>query len=152
MDTATNNTCKDNLRDILYAHALRLTKNNHRLAHELLQETLSQIAHSTIAYSTLESFTAQACKAMTRIYLTTMREADIRELQQLCYSPHGMAYTQAEIINTMSRLTPQQAAVVTLRLKGYSHSQIARATGHTTQWVNSNMLKACQRLRNTWSN
>ena len=152
MDTATNNTCKDNLRDILYAHALRLTKNNNRLAHELLQETLSQITHNAIAYNTVESFITHACKVMTRTHRTTMREADIRELQQLCYSPHGMAYTQAEIINTMSRLTPQQAAVVTLRLKGYSHSQIARATGHTTQWVNSNMLKACQRLRNTLSN
>ena len=152
MDTATNNTCKDDLRNTLYAHALRLTKNNYRLAQELLQETLSQIAHNATAYSTLESFTAQACKAMTRIYLTTMREADIHELHQLCYTPHGTPCTPAEIIHAMSRLTPQQAAVVTLRLKGYSHSQIARATGHTTQWVNSNMLKACQRLRNTWSN
>ena len=152
MDTATNNTCKDNLRDILYAYALRLTKNNNRLAQELLQETLSQIAHNATAYSTLESFTSHACKAMTRIYLTTMREADIRELQQLCYSPHGTPCTPAEIIHAMSRLTPQQATVITLRLKGYSHSQIAHATGHTTQWVNSNMLKACQRLRNTLSN
>ena len=152
MNTTTNSTCKDNLRNTLYAHALRLTKNNHRLAQELLQETLSQITHNAIAYNTVESFITHACKVMTRTHRTTMREADIHELHQLCYTPHGTPCTPAEIIYAMSRLTPQQATVITLRLKGYSHSQIARATGHTTQWVNSNMLKACQRLRNTLSN
>ena len=152
MDTATNSTCKDNLRNTLYAHALRLTKNNNRLAHELLQETLSQIAHNATAYSTLESFTAQACKAMTRIYLTTMREADIRELQQLCYSPHGMAYTQAEIINTMSRLTPQQATVITLRLKGYTPAIIAKQMGDTTNHVKAHIQQATHILNHIWDN
>ena len=152
MDTATNNTCKDNLRDILYAYALRLTGNNMLLAHELLQETLSQITHKAKAYATTDSFMADAYKVMTHTFLTSMHDADISELHRLCYNPHGMAYTQAEIIHAMSRLTPQQATIITLRLKGYTHSQIASATGHTTKWVNSNMLKASQRLRNIWSN
>ena len=147
-----NTTTPGDLRNALYAYALRLTKNNHRFAQELLQETLSRITHNAIAYNTVEGFITHACKVMTRTYCTTMREADIHELHQLCYSPHGTVCTPAEIILAMSRLTPQQATVITLRLKGYSHSQIARTTGHTTQWVNSNMLKACQRLRNTLSN
>ena len=153
MNTPTLHTGSKCLCDDLYAYALRLTKNDNRLAVELLLETLSQITHKASGYSSIDSFMADAYKVMRHAFLFSMRnDADIQELRRLCYHAHGTEYTPAEIIHAMSRLTPHQATVITLRLKGYSHSQIARATGHTTQWVNSNILKACQRLRNTLSN
>ena len=152
MNTTTHGTNTDSLRDALYAYALELTHNNSCLAQELLQETLSQIVHEAISYSTISSFMTHTCKVMKHTYNTTIHEADMRELHRLCYYANGTAYTPEEIIYAMSRLTPQQATVVTLCLKGYSADEIARTTGHTTQWVNSNILKSRQRLRNLRDN
>ena len=79
---------------------------------------------------------------------TTIHYADIQELHRLCYHGPGAGHTPREIIHGMSLLTPHQATVVTLILKGYSTTEIARATGHSIQWVKTNTIKAIQRLRN----
>ena len=148
MDTTTHGASTDDLRNALYAYALKLTGYNKTRALELLHETLSQITHNATAHINTDCFMAHAGAVMQQAHTTTMHHADIQELYRLCYHGPGASYTPREIIRGMSRLTPHQATVVTLILKGYGTTEIARSTGHSIQWVKSNTIKAIQRLRN----
>ena len=148
MNTTPHGADNDDLRDALYAYALKLTRNNSTQAKELLHETLSQITHNATAHNSIDSFMSHAGSVMRHANETTIHYADIHELHRLCYHGTGTSYRPREIIHGMSLLTPHQATVVTLILKGYSTTEIARATGHSIQWVKTNTIKAIQRLRN----
>ena len=151
MDTTTHGASTDDLSDALYAYALKLTGYNKTRALELLNETLSQITHNATAHINTDCFMAHAGAIMRHAHTTTMHHADIQELYRLCYHGQGADYSPREIIHGMSLLTPHQAAVVTLILKGYSTTEIARTTGHSIQWVKHNTIKAIQRLRNIYT-
>ena len=151
MDTTTHGASTDDLRNALYAYALKLTGYNSNQAKELLNETLSQITHNATAHNSIDSFMAHASSVMRHAHATTMRHTDMHELYRLCCHAQGTASSPRDTIYAMSRLTPHQAAVVTLALKGYSTTEIARTTGHSIQWVKNNTIKAIQRLRNIHS-
>lgn len=148
MNTTPHGADNDDLHNALYAYALKLTRNNSTQAKELLHETLSQITHNATAHNSIDSFMSHAGSVMRHANETTIHYADIHELHRLCYHGQGADYSPREIIHGMSLLTPHQATVVTLILKGYSTTEIARATGHSIQWVKTNTIKAIQRLRN----
>ena len=148
MDTTTHGASTDDLSDALYAYALKLTGYNKTRALELLNETLSQITHNATAHINTDCFMAHAGAIMRHAHTTTMHHADIQELYRLCNHGPGASYTPREVIHSMSRLTPHQATVVTLILKGYGTTEIALTTSHRIQWVKHNTIKAIQRLRN----
>ena len=148
MNTTPHGASTDDLRDALHAYALKPTGYNKTRALELLNETLSQITHNATAHINTDCFMAHAGAVMRHANETTIHYADVQGLYHLCYHGTGTNYTAKEIIHGMSLLTPHQATVVTLILKGYSTTEIARATGHSIQWVKTNTIKAIQRLRN----
>ena len=148
MDTTTHGASTGDLRNALYAYALKLTGYNKTRALELLNETLSQITHNATAHNSIDSFMSHAGSVMRHANETTIHHADVQELYHLCYHGPETSYSPREIIHGMSLLTPHQATVVTLILKGYSTTEIARATGHSIQWVKTNTIKAIQCLRN----
>ena len=155
MNTTTHHPSADDLHNALHAYALTLTAGNRHQANELLQETLLHITHNATAHVTTGSLITCVMKAMRDIHQRPTPYTDINELNRLCYNGTSLnhaAYTQQEIMHAMSRLTPQQATVVTLRLKGYTPQEIAHTTGYSTAMVHTNLIKACQRLKTVWSN
>ena len=146
------------LREELYTHALKLTDSNRHFAEELIQKTISRVADEATAYDATISFATWIKMIMENIHLDTCHNAEIRHLHHLCF--HGTAnpfapdynstYSTREIIYAMSRLTPDQAAVVTLRLQGYGHPLIARAMHLTPKQVKTHILQACYTLNHVW--
>ena len=84
----------------------------------------------------------------------------IHHLHRLCY--HGIpahtatfeesSYSTRQTYHTMSRLSPMQAAAITLRLKGYTHCQIARKMGTTTSLAKHHLIMARRILDKIWYN
>ena len=155
MNTTTHHPNADDLYNTLYAYAFTLTDGNRHQANELMQEALLHITHNATAHATTDGLIASIVATMNEKHRHPALHADINELNRLCYNGTSLsdaAYTQREIIYAMSRLTPHQATVVTLRLKGYTPQEIADTTGHSTAWVHTNLIKASQRLKTIWSN
>ena len=143
----------------VYAH--RLTGDNPHLANELLHETLTRLTERATAYPpTIISFTAWAKIVMKNAFHETIANADFHELHHLAY--HGTLnpmlparnkeYTIAEQIQTMSRLTPHQAAAATLRLNGYTHKEIATQMGITLKRAKAHLAQARHIIATTWDN
>ena len=155
MSKKTQDAGKNDLRNALYAYALTLTTGNMHQAQELLHETLLSITHRATSHATTTSLISNITANMRDINQHPTQYTDIEELSSLCYNGKpfdSTAYTTQETMHAMSRLTPHQATVVTLRLKGYTPQEIADTTGHSTAWVQTNLTKACQCLKTIWSN
>ncbi len=142
-----------------YAH--RLTNGNPQLAGKLLHETLSRLTERAAAYPpALIGFTTWAKIVMKSAFHETVENADLHELHHLAYrgtlSPMMPArdkeYTLLEQIQMMSRLTPHQAAATALRLKGYTHREIARQMGITTKCARRHLAQARQIIATAWDN
>ena len=152
------NTIK--LHETLFSLALQLTDDDPHLAQELLQATMQHIIQPATTYLPTTSFTSWAKTIMENTYHTTIKAGDIQLLHHQCHrSPSHTAtpqdddtYNIKEAIYIMSKLSPQQAAVITLRLQGYAHSQIAHKMNITTHNVNTHILQAQHILNHVWDN
>ena len=148
------------LRYTLYAFALGLTDGDKPLAKELLDDTLMHISRTATTYSPSTSFTVWAKATMKNVYYSKHHGDSIHHLHRLCY--HGIpshtatseesSYSTRHIYRTMSRMSPSQAAAVTLRLKGYTHCQIARKMGTTTSLAKEHLIRARRILDKIWYN
>ena len=149
-----------NLRQVLHAHALKLTNGNQHLSQELLHNTIKRIAATAAAYHPGLGFIAWAKMVMENTFDATTPCADVCKLRYLCYHgtitptthSHDGTYTTHQQLHTMSRLTPHQAAVVTLRLKGYTPAIIAKQMGNTTNHVKAHIQQATHILNHIWDN
>ena len=144
---------------VLYAYALRLTCGNKYIADGLVAETLTRIKKRGMAYpATIVSFTIWARMVMKNAFHETVPDADKRELYYLFYygslnpivpvwdGAHGLR----EQINIMSRLTPQQAAAMTLLLNGYSLDVIASEMNVSVECVKSHLVNARLAMMRTY--
>ena len=156
-----NNKHPDSMHHALCAYAHRLTGGNPHLADKLLAATLTRLAESATAYPpTLIDLTTWAKIVMKSAFHETVENADLHELHHLAYrgtlSPMMPArdkeYTLLEQIQMMSRLTPHQAAATALRLKGYTHREIARQMGITTKCARRHLAQARQIIATAWDN
>ena len=142
-----------------YAH--RLTGGNPLLANKLLHETLTRLTERATAYPpALIDFTTWAKIVMKNAFHETTKDADFHELRHLTYHgtlnpmlpAHNKEYTIAEQIQTMSRLTPHQAAAVTLRLNGYTHKEIATHMNITVKRAKAHLAQARHVIATAWDN
>ena len=146
------------LSEIMYAHALRLTNDKH-LAEKLIQETMLQIKERT-THSASITFVTWIRMIMENTYLATFKDADIQQLHRLCFCGstnlfainYHDTYSTKEIYFVMSRLSPGQAAAVTLRLQGYKPNEIARKMRITTQRAEKHLAEATHNLIHTMDN
>ena len=156
-----NNRHPDNMHRTLCAYAHRLTGGNQHLADKLLAATLTRLAERATAYPpTVISFTIWAKIVMKNTFHETTANADFHELHHLAY--HGTLnpmlparnkeYTIAQQIQTMSRLTPHQAAAATLRLNGYSHKEIAAQMGISVKHAKEHLAQARHIIATAWDN
>lgn len=147
------------LSEIMYAHALRLTNDKH-LADKLIQETMLQIREKAATYIAGMPFVTWIKMIMENTYLATFKDADLQQLHRLCFCGstnlfainYHDTYSTKEIYFVMSRLTPGQAAAVTLRLKGYNPDEIARKMRITTQRAEKHLAEATHNLIHTMDN
>lgn len=145
--------------EVLYAYALKLTGNKHQ-AEKLIQETMLQIKEKATAYNTSIPFVTWTKMIMENTHLSTFKDADIQQLRHLCFcgstnpfkTDDNSTYSMKEIYLVMSRLSPTQATVVTLRLKGYNPSEIASKMGITTQCAVKHLAEATYNLMHTMDN
>lgn len=156
-----NNRNSDSMHRMLRAYAHQLTGNTPHLADKLLAETLSHLATRATAYPpTLIGFNTWAKIVMKNTFHRTIENADFHELHHLAHrgtlNPmlpvSNKEYTLLEQIQMMSRLTPHQAATVTLRLHGYAHTTIAQAMNTTTAQVRNHLRQARHTLIHAWDN
>ena len=142
-----------------YAH--RLTNGNPHLADKLLAATLTRLAESATAYPpTLIDLTTWAKMVMQNTFRQTTKDADLHELHHLAYRGtlnlmqpcSSKEYSLGEQILMISRLTPHQAAATALRLKGYTHREIARQMGITTKCARRHLAQARQIIATAWDN
>lgn len=147
------------LSEIMYAHALRLTNDKH-LAEKLIQETMLQTREKAATYIAGMPFVTWIKMIMENTYLATFKDADLQQLHRLCFCGstnlfainYHDTYSTKEIYFAMSRLTPGQAAAVTLRLKGYKPNEIARKMRITTQRAEKHLAEATHNLIHTMDN
>jgi DNA-directed RNA polymerase specialized sigma24 family protein len=156
-----NNPNTDSMHRALRAYALKLTCGNLHLADKLYADTLSRIAQTATAHvPTIMPFTTWAKMVMHNTFHATVPDADRRHLYHLTHigNPNPLIpvsdkeYTLREQMHIMSRLTPHQAAVVTLRLKGYTPAIIAKQMGNTTNHVKAHIQQATHILNHIWDN
>ena len=148
------------LREVLFTYALLLTDYNHHLAKELLQATMQQIIKQATAYSPVISFSSWAKEIMERVYCVTVKVNDIQQLRRQCHRGPSHSsilrsedkYNVREAVYIMSKLSPQQAAVLTLRLQGCSHPQIAHKMNITAHRVKTHILQARHVINHVWDN
>lgn len=148
------------LRKELLDYAQFLTDYNLQLAHELLQATMQQIIKRSVTYNPVVGFISWAKTVMDETYIATVKTNDIQRLRRQCHCGSsrtsvlcsGCKYSIREAVYIMSKLSPQQAAVVTLRLLGYSHSQIAYKMNVTARSVKTCMLQARGVFSHVWDN
>ena len=144
----------------LYAYALDLADGDKDLAKKLLHDTLMHISRTAATYNPSTNFTVWAKATMKNIYYNKHHGDSIHHLHRLCY--HGIpahtatfeesSYSTRHIYRTMSRMSPSQAAAITLRLKGYTHCQIARKMGTTTSLAKHHLIMARRILDKIWYN
>ena len=147
------------LRETLFSYALQLTDYNPHLAQELLQATMQHIIQQASTYTQATSFTSWAKTIMENTYHTTIKASDIQQLRHQCHrspsytsTPDDDTYNIKEAIYIMSKLSPQQATVVTLHLQGYAHAQIAHKMNITARSVKTHFLQARHVLNHAWDN
>ena len=148
------------LRYTLYAYALDLADGDKGLAKKLLDDTLMHISRTAATCTSRTDFTSWAKATMKNVYYSKHHGDSIHHLHRLCY--HGIpshtatseesSYSTRHIYRTMSRMSPSQAAAVTLRLKGYTHCQIARKMGTTTSLAKEHLIRARRILDKIWYN
>ena len=145
----------------LHHYALKLTCNNQHLASQLLAATISHITNTSIAYPAgTISFNTWAKIVMHSTFQQSIPNADKRELYYLSHcgtlnpiaTNNHNAPTLKEQIHTLSRMTPQQATAVTLRLQGYTPALIAKQMGITTAQVKNHLTQARNTLNHAWNN
>ena len=148
------------LRYTLYAYALDLADGDKGLAKKLLDDTLMHISRTAATCTSRTDFTSWAKATMKNVYYSKHHGDSIHHLHRLCY--HGIpahtatfeesSYSTRHIYRTMSRMSPSQAAAITLRLKGYTHCQIARKMGITTSLAKHHLIMARRILDKIWYN
>ena len=139
------------LRSTLHAYALRLACGNENIAGDLLAVTLSRITQrATACPATIMSFTIWAKLVMKNAFHETVPDAQKRELYHLFYhgglnpmAPQGSeTHGLREQIHIMSRLSPCEAAAMTLLLNGYSVGVIADEMDVSVKRVEYYLAKA----------
>ena len=156
-----NNPNTDSMHRVLRAYALKLTCGNLHLAGELYNATLSRIAQTATAHvPTIMPFTTWAKMVMHNTFHATVPDADRRHLYHLTHigNPNPLIpvsdkeYTLREQMHIMSRLTPHQAAAVTLLFHGCTHVDIARHMGTTVVRAKEHLAQARRAIIGACSN
>ena len=153
-----NNPNTDNM---LRTYARKLTCGNQHLADKLYNATLERIAQTATAHApTIMPFATWAKLVMHNTFHTTVADADRRHLYHLTHigNPNPLIplsdkeYTLAQQIHIMSRLTPHQAAAVTLLLHGCTHKDIAKHMGITIVHAKEHLAQAKRAIIRTCNN
>lgn len=147
------------LGEALYAYALKLTGSKYQ-AEELVLKTTACIKQKATTYTPALDFVTWAKMVMKSTFTNTVSAAEIKELYLLSHygSMHPTdtnihdKYSLKEQIYIMARLTPQQATVLTLRLHGYNHHEIARKINTTVEYTRNTLAETRQKLTRMFYN
>ena len=156
-----NNPNTDSMHRMLRAYALKLTCGNLHLAGELYNATLSRIAQTATAHvPTIMPFDTWAKLVMHNTFHATVADADRRHLYHLTHigNPNPLIpssdkeYTLREQMHIMARLTPHQAAAVTLYFHGCNHKDIAKHMDITVVRAKEHLAQARRAIISACSN
>lgn len=147
------------LGEVLYAYALKLTRNKYQ-AEDLVRKTTACIKQKATTYTPAFSFVTWAKMVMKNTFAGPVDNAEIKELYLLAHygavrptdANISNKYSLKEQVYIMSRLTPQQAAILTLRLHGYNHLEIACKMNTSVEYTRNTLAETRRKLTRMFDN